>query len=71
VVNPRAFLFGQLYTWEFGQKGHDLNVRVEGPLILNDIPMVLTAATEGVGLAHFDVFWVLAVVMPRLCPSCC
>jgi DNA-binding transcriptional LysR family regulator len=26
-------------------------VRVEGPLILNDIAMVLTAAAEGVGLA--------------------
>ena len=42
---------GGLYAWEFGKDGRELNVRVEGPLILNDIAMVVTAAAEGVGLA--------------------
>jgi DNA-binding transcriptional LysR family regulator len=28
-----------------------LNVRVEGPLIVNDVPMILRAAAEGIGLA--------------------
>jgi DNA-binding transcriptional LysR family regulator len=50
-INIRLPTRGGLYTWEFGRAGRDLNVRVEGPLILNDIAMVLTAATEGVGLA--------------------
>jgi DNA-binding transcriptional LysR family regulator len=50
-INIRLPTQGGLYTWEFGRPGRDLNVRVEGPLILNDIAMVLTAATEGVGLA--------------------
>ncbi len=50
-INIRLPTQGGLYSWEFGQKGRDLNVRVEGPLILNDIAMVLTAAVEGVGLA--------------------
>ncbi|MGH6746260.1 LysR substrate-binding domain-containing protein [Novosphingobium sp.] len=36
---------------EFGRDGRDLHARVEGPLILNDVPMILVAAVEGIGLA--------------------
>ena len=50
-INIRMPTRGSLYTWEFGQNGRDLNVRVEGPLTLNDTDMVLTAAAEGMGLA--------------------
>lgn len=50
-INIRQPTQGGLYTWEFGQGGRDLNVRVEGPLILNDTPLILTAAVEGIGLA--------------------
>lgn len=50
-INLRQGTKGGLYTWEFADKGRDLNVRVEGPLILNDIGMILTAAAEGIGLA--------------------
>ena len=50
-INIRMATRGDLYTWEFGQGGRDLNVRVEGPLILNDVPMILQAASEGIGLA--------------------
>ncbi|MGW8204677.1 LysR substrate-binding domain-containing protein (plasmid) [Sphingomonas bisphenolicum] len=50
-INIRMATKGGLYTWEFGQGGRDLNVRVEGPLILNDVPMILNASVEGIGLA--------------------
>jgi DNA-binding transcriptional LysR family regulator len=50
-INIRMQTRGGLYTWEFGREGRDLNVRVEGPLILNDVPMILTAAAEGIGVA--------------------
>ena len=50
-INLRLPTKGGLYAWEFGRDGRDLNVRVEGPLILNDIGMVLTAAVDGLGLA--------------------
>jgi DNA-binding transcriptional LysR family regulator len=50
-INIRLPTKGGLYTWEFEKNGRALNVRVEGPLILNDMSMVLTAAVEGVGLA--------------------
>ena len=50
-INIRMPTRGGLYAWEFGHDGRDLIVRVEGPLILNDVPMILEAANEGVGLA--------------------
>lgn len=50
-INLRLPTRGGLYAWEFGRDGRDVNVRVEGPLVLNDIGMVLTAAAEGLGLA--------------------
>jgi DNA-binding transcriptional LysR family regulator len=50
-VNIRMQTKGGLYTWEFGHEGRDLHVRVEGRLILNDVPMILTAAAEGIGVA--------------------
>lgn len=51
-INIRLPTKGGLYMWEFGKDGRDLNVRVEGPLILDDISMVLAAAVDGIGLAH-------------------
>ncbi|GBQ92256.1 LysR family transcriptional regulator [Asaia krungthepensis] len=50
-INIRMQTRGGLYAWEFGRDGRDLKVRVEGPLILNDVPMILHAAAQGVGLA--------------------
>ncbi len=50
-INIRMQTKGGLYAWEFGKDGRDLNVRVQGSLIVNDGSMVLRAATEGLGLA--------------------
>jgi DNA-binding transcriptional LysR family regulator len=50
-INIRLPTKGGLYIWEFSKGGRDMNVRVEGPLILDDMPMVLAAALAGVGVA--------------------
>lgn len=50
-INIRLPTQGGLYAWELSKDGRDLNVRVGGSLILNDIPMILNAAAEGLGLA--------------------
>jgi DNA-binding transcriptional LysR family regulator len=50
-INIRLLTLGGLYVWEFGKNGRELNIRVDGPLILNNVPMVLKAAAEGFGLA--------------------
>ncbi len=50
-INIRMPTRGGLYAWEFARNGRELNVRVDGSLILNDVPMILSAACEGLGLA--------------------
>ena len=50
-INYRMKTAGGLYPWEFEKDGRPLQVRVEGPLILNDEEMILTAALAGQGLA--------------------
>ena len=50
-INLRLPTLGGLYAWEFGKHGRELNVRVDGQLVLNDVPMILKAAIDGFGLA--------------------
>jgi DNA-binding transcriptional LysR family regulator len=50
-VNIRQSTKGGFYVWEFEKDGREVNVRVEGPLILNDSSMIYKAAEQGLGLA--------------------
>lgn len=50
-INLRMATRGNLYAWEFERNGQAINVRVEGPLIVNDAAMALEAAIAGHGLA--------------------
>jgi len=50
-INLRLPTSGGLYAWEFRKDGRELNVRVEGPLILNNEHLAISAAIEGHGLA--------------------
>jgi DNA-binding transcriptional LysR family regulator len=50
-INLRLATAGGLYSWEFGKDGRDLNVRVEGRLVFNNVPLILDVATQGFGLA--------------------
>ncbi|MET0273741.1 MAG: LysR family transcriptional regulator [Phenylobacterium sp.] len=50
-INLRLPTAGSLYAWEFEKDGRALNVRVEGQLVLNYIPLVLEASAAGLGLA--------------------
>lgn len=43
---------GSLYRWEFEEDGREFEISVNGPLIANDIEMVLQAALQGVGIAY-------------------
>jgi DNA-binding transcriptional LysR family regulator len=51
-INLRMPTKGGLYTWEFEQDGRQVNVRVDGPLIVNDVALAIKAAVDGVGLAY-------------------
>lgn len=50
-INLRLPTRGGLYAWEFEKDGRPLNVRVEGPLVFNDMSMIRQAALAGFGLA--------------------
>ncbi|MFJ2987178.1 LysR family transcriptional regulator [Collimonas sp. NPDC087041] len=51
-INLRLPTYGGLYAWEFKKDGHELNVRVQGQLVFNNSPAILTAALAGFGLAY-------------------
>jgi DNA-binding transcriptional LysR family regulator len=50
-INLRLPTLGGLYAWEFEKDGRELNVRVDGQLVFNEMPMILEAAMAGFGLA--------------------
>src|SRR5579875_1632770 len=48
---------GPVYRWEFAEHGRWFELDVDGPLIANDLPLVVRAALDGVGLLHtMEVF---------------
>ncbi|MBI2801435.1 MAG: LysR family transcriptional regulator [Gammaproteobacteria bacterium] len=51
-INLRLPTLGGLCVWEFEKEGRELNVRVDGQLVFNEMNMILKAATAGFGLAY-------------------
>lgn len=51
-ITLRMPTHGGLYCWEFEKGGQELNVRVEGQLVFNNIAMRLQAVLQGLGLAY-------------------
>ncbi|NUU38479.1 LysR family transcriptional regulator [Pseudomonas sp. C2B4] len=51
-ITLRMPTYGGLFLWEFEKNGQELNVRVEGQLVFNNIAMRLEAALKGLGLAY-------------------
>lgn len=50
-INLYLPTYGGLYAWEFERGGRELNVRVEGQLVFNDVYQILDAALAGFGMA--------------------
>jgi DNA-binding transcriptional LysR family regulator len=51
-MNYRHIRSGGLYAWDFEDKGHPFEVRVDGPLIFNNADLIRAAALSGHGLAY-------------------
>ena len=51
-ANLRLPTHGGLYAWEFERNGEQLQVQVQGQMIFNTTPQMLTAALDGYGLAY-------------------
>ena len=41
-----------VYAWEYEQAGRELNIKVGGQLLFNDVDLIVEAALAGHGLAH-------------------
>jgi DNA-binding transcriptional LysR family regulator len=50
-INMRLATLGNVYAWEFEKGSRELNVKVEGPLTVNDIAVIRKAALNSVGIA--------------------
>lgn len=76
-INIRMPSSGGLYAWEFEKAARALNVRVSGPLVFNDMDMVIAAAVQSFGIAfvledqvhHLIQQGVLARVLYEWCPA--
>lgn len=61
-INLRLPTYGGLYAWEFKKGGREVNVRVEGQLVVNGTSQKLYAALDGFGLAYVPEDLVIAHV---------
>jgi DNA-binding transcriptional LysR family regulator len=50
-INMRLPTLGGIYAWEFEKGSREINVRVEGPLTVNDVAVIKQAALNGLGIA--------------------
>lgn len=50
-INMRLPTMGGLYSWEFSKDGKDINVKVEGQLVFNNLASRVDAALSGIGIA--------------------
>ncbi|MER9881949.1 LysR family transcriptional regulator [Mesorhizobium sp. M0118] len=51
-ISYRQKTGGGLFAWEFEKDGEELEVRMNGPLVINDGEMLEDAALDGLGLAY-------------------
>jgi len=51
-INLRMRSSGGLYVWEFEKDGQEVNVRVDGQVTLNSMPIVMEAVRAGHGIAY-------------------
>ncbi len=55
AINLRLPTSGTLNGWRMMRRGRETRVRVEGPLVLNSIDLILDAALDGHGLAYLPL----------------
>jgi DNA-binding transcriptional LysR family regulator len=51
-INLRLPTYGGLFAWEFEKRRRELKVRVDGPLVFNNMSLRLKAALAGLGLSY-------------------
>ncbi len=72
----RRRTLGTVYRWEFSDRGKDFDIAVTGPVLVNDLDLMIDGALRGLGLAYVMESTVtehlaakrLVRVLTRFCP---
>ncbi len=51
-IGIRLPTYGGIFPWDLDKDGHEVNVRIEGQLVFNNISLRLNSALDGLGLAY-------------------
>ena len=51
-IGIRLPTYGGIFPWDLDKYGHEVNVRIEGQLVFNNISLRLSSALDGLGLAY-------------------
>lgn len=51
-IGIRLPTYGGIFPWDLDKDGHEVNVRIEGQLVFNNISLRLSSALDGLGLAY-------------------
>jgi DNA-binding transcriptional LysR family regulator len=61
-IGIRLPTYGGIFPWDLEKDGHEVNVRIEGQLVFNNISLRLNSALDGLGLAYLPEDQVLSHV---------
>lgn len=51
-IGIRLPTYGGVFPWDLEKDGHEVNVRIEGQLVFNNLALRLNSALDGLGLAY-------------------
>ncbi len=51
-IGIRLPTYGGIFPWDLDKDGHEVNVRIEGQMVFNNIGLRLQSALDGLGLAY-------------------
>jgi DNA-binding transcriptional LysR family regulator len=61
-IGIRLPTYGGIFPWDLDKDGHEVNVRIEGQLVFNNLSLRLNSALDGLGLAYLPEDQVLSHV---------
>lgn len=61
-IGIRLPTYGGIFPWDFDKDGHEVNVRIEGQLVFNNISLRLNSALDGLGLTYLPEDQVLSYI---------
>lgn len=64
-INVRLPTYGGIFPWDLEKDGQDVNVRVEGQLVFNNLALRVKSALDGLGIAYLPEDTVLPYIKSK------